>query len=172
MTDLVQKGSQTAKNGFKNEKVIADKINNWQNDTEAKQWLMIMNYNLEEIEYVKAIVLSGYKADLNVQVQIKLKRAIDTENIQVKLVSNKTGFNQVDKRWLTHYKDMWSIPEDVFKLLQFFTGEKPPYKNNTRDKRRMFLTEMTPDEQTAILNWFNQNKTLILSDVIKGRSCR
>ena len=114
--DLVQKGSQTAKNGFRNEQEICDKFNQWQVDKEAEQWLSIMQYDLTEIEKVKAVVLHGYKADVNVQIQIKLKSAIDTENIQVKLVSNKKGFNQVDKRWLSHYQDMWSIPDDIYKL--------------------------------------------------------
>jgi len=34
-----------------------------------------MHYNLDEIEYVKAVVLNGYKADINVQIQIKLRKA-------------------------------------------------------------------------------------------------
>lgn len=167
--DLVQKGSQTAKNGFRNEQEICDKFNQWQVDKEARQWLSIMQYDLTEIEKVKAVVLHGYKADVNVQIQIKLKSAIDTENIQVKLVSNKKGFNQVDKRWLSHYQDMWSIPDDVYKLLQYYTGEIKPYKQDVRDLRRMFVDEFTDEEQKNLLNWFQNNKTLILSDIIKGR---
>ena len=167
--DLVQKGSQTAKDGFRNEQDICDKFNHWQTDNEAKQWLSIMQYNLDEIEYVRAIVLHGYKADVNVQVQIKLKSAVDTENIQVKLVSNKRGFNQVDKRWLSHYKEMWNIPDNVFKLLQYYTGELKPYKAGVRDSRRMFIDEFSPTEQALLLDWFTQNKTLVLSDIIKGR---
>lgn len=167
--DLVQKGSQTAKNGFKNEQDICDKFNNWKNDIEAKNWLLIMNYNLEEIETVNAVVLHGFKADVNVQVKIKLKTAIDTENIQVKLVSNKKGFNQVDKRWLSHYKEMWNIPENIFTLLQYYTGELKPYKSGTKDSRRMFITEFNNEEQKLLLNWFKSNKTLILTDIIKGR---
>lgn len=66
MGDLVLKGSQTAKNGFKNERNVADKFNHWETDAEAKQWLSIMQYDLNDIEYVKAVVLSGYKADINV----------------------------------------------------------------------------------------------------------
>ena len=124
MEDLVLRGSQTAKNGFKNEKEVADKFNHWETDEDAKQWLVIMQYDLNEIEYVKAVVLSGYKADINVQVQIKLKSAVDTENIQVKLVSNSKGFNQVDKRWLSHYKELWNIPDNVYEILEYFTGEK------------------------------------------------
>lgn len=169
MKYLVLRGSQTAKNGFKNEKEIADKFNHWKTDAEAKQWLAIMQYDLNDIEYVKAVVLTGYKADINVQVQIKLKSAVDTENIQVKLVSNSRGFNQVDKRWLSHYKALWNIPDDVYEILEYFTGEKPPYKTNTRDTRRMFLNEMEKEKQDTVIKWFEQNKTLILSDIIKGR---
>ncbi len=113
--------------------------------------------------------MSGFKADINVQVQIKLKSAIDTENIQVKLVSNERGFNQVDKRWLCHYKEMWEMPNNVYEILQYFTGEKAPYKSNTKDSRRMFLNEMEQDKQDIIVKWLSENKTLILSDIIKGR---
>ena len=167
--NLVQKGSQTAKNGFRNEQEICDKFNHWQTDNEAKQWLTIMQYDLNEIEEITAVVLHGYKADINVQVQIKLKSAVDTENIQVKLVSNKKGFNQVDKRWLAHYREMWNIPEYIYKLLQHYTGELKPYKLGVRDSRRMFIDELTTQEQHLLLEWFSNNKTLILSDIIKGR---
>ncbi len=33
----------------------------------------------------------------------------------------------------------------------------------------MFLTEMDEDMQKAVVDWFTANKTLILSDIIKGR---
>lgn len=167
--NLIQKGSQTTKNGFKNEQDICDKFNNWQSDNEAKQWLAIMQYDLDKIENVKATTLHGFKADVNVQIQIKLKSAIDTENIQVKLVSVKKGFNQVDKRWLSHYKEMWNIPQEVYNILQYYTGELKPYKNNVRDNRRMFADEFKENEQKLLLEWFTTNKTLILSDIIKGR---
>lgn len=167
--NLVQKGSQTAKDGFKNEHDICCKFNNWQADLEARQWLSIMGYNLQEIDYVNAVVLHGYKSDINVQVQIQYKSAIDTENIQVKLVSTKKGFNQVDKRWLAHYKKIWNIPDNIYKLLQYYTGELKPYKTNVKDNRRMFMDEFSFEEQKIILNWFENNKTLILSDIIKGR---
>lgn len=167
--NLIELGSQTARNGFKNEKEVCEKFNNWENDIEAQKWLQIMQYNLDEIEDVKADVISGHKADVNVKIQIKTKQNIDVENIQVKLVSNKKGFNQIDKHWLSHYKELWNIPEEIYELLQYFTGEKPPYKSKTKDLRRMFLTEFTEKEQEKFLNWFSHNKTLILSDIIRGR---
>jgi len=98
--DLKKRGSQTAKDGFKNESDIVKKFNNWKKDTIAQEWLKIMGYKLKEIEFVEAIIISGYKTDVQVQVRIKLKKAIDVENLQVKLVSNPRGFNQIDKRKL------------------------------------------------------------------------
>lgn len=165
--NLIEKGSQTAKNGFKNEQDICDKFNNWNTDLEAQKWLSIMKYNLSEIKCVNAEVLHGYKADI--QLKITLNSHTTTENIQVKLVTIKKGFNQVDKRWLKKYKEMWNIPEEIYSLLQYYTGEIKPYKSDVRDKRRMFLDEFSVEEQQKILYWFNCNKSLILSDIIKGR---
>lgn len=64
-------GSNTAKNGFKNEDDIVDKFNNWKSDFDAQAWLTIMKYNLKDVEFVEAIKISGYKTDVQVQVNIK-----------------------------------------------------------------------------------------------------
>lgn len=64
--DLVLRGSQTAKDGFKNEDDIVNKFNNWNKDKDAQSWLTLMKYNLSEIEYVEAVKLSGYKTDVQV----------------------------------------------------------------------------------------------------------
>ena len=165
---LAKKGSMTAKEGFKNEKKVADKFNNWKNDKEAKNWLTIMGYDIFNIEYVKASVLNGYKADLNVKVQIKLKQNLNVENIQVKLVSNKKGFNQIDKRWLKNYNEMWNFPDKIYKMLQYFTGEILPYKS-TRNNKRMFLDEFNEEDIKLLLQWFDNNKVLIISDILRGR---
>ena len=50
-------GSRTAKGGFDNEKIVADKFKNWKNDEDAQEWLKIMGYKLEEIQELKAIVI-------------------------------------------------------------------------------------------------------------------
>lgn len=68
---------------LKIEKDIADRFNHWQSHSEAQDWLRIMGYELDKIEKVKAVVLSGYKADINVQVFIFFKEAVDVRNIQV-----------------------------------------------------------------------------------------
>lgn len=128
-----------------------------------------MEYNLDKIEFVKAVVLSGFKADIQVQVTVKLKEAIDAENIQVKLVSNSKGFNQIDKRWVDKYVEMWDIPNDITKLLKEYTGELPPTINNPRDKRRTFANEFSEEDTSKLLEWLQSNKSLIISDILKGR---
>ena len=162
-------GSKIAKDGFNNEKDIADKFINWKNDDEAKSWLKTMGYNLKEIEYVYAEVLHGYKTDVQVQVTIKLKRVVEAQNLQIKLVSNDKGFNQIDKRWIKNYKEMWNIPDNIVKLLQYFTGELPPYRKNTKDSRRMFMNEFSVEERRELINFFEENKALIILDIVKGR---
>lgn len=167
--EQIQLGSKTAKDGFQNERDIARKFENWKKDDDAKEWLRIMEYDLEEIERVEAEVLpNNYKSDIQVKISIYLKKAISAENISIKLVSNPKGFNQIDKRWVDKYRELWDIPENVTTLLKYFTGEKAPYKK-TRDKRRMFLDELTEKEQKQILNFFNENKILIITDILKGR---
>lgn len=128
-----------------------------------------MKYDLKEIEYVKAIKISGYKTDIQVQVTIKLKKAIDVENLQVKLVSSLRGYNQIDKRWVDKYTEMWKIPFQVVSILKRYTGEDKPSIKNPRDKRRMFANEFSENEQEAILKWLRLNQFLIVSDILKGQ---
>ncbi len=162
-------GSKIAKDGFDNEKDVANKFINWKKDDEAKSWLKTMGYDLKDIEYVYADVIHGYKTDVQVQVTIKLKKIVEAQNLQVKLVSNDKGFNQIDKRWIKNYKEMWGIPENIVKLLQYFTGELLPYRKDTKDSRRMFMNEFTKDEQNQLVKFFEDNKALIILDIVKGR---
>jgi R.HinP1I restriction endonuclease len=167
--DLVKLGTATAKNGFKNEEDIVDKFNNWMTDADAKSWLQIMQYKLADIDYVKAVKLSGYKTDVQAQVTIKLKEAIDVQNMQVKLVSNLNGFNQIDKRWVDNYVELWEINEDITTILKKYTREISPTIKSPKDKRRMFATEFTDVDKQKVLGWLEENKSLIVSDILKGR---
>ena len=163
------KGSQTAKNGFLNEDDIVSKFNNWIIDEDAQKWLLIMEYDFSKVEYVKAVKLSGFKTDVQVQITIKLKKAIDVQNLQVKLVSNPKGFNQIDKRWVDKYVEMWNIPANISIILKRYTGEIKPNILTPKDKRRMFANEFSEKEQSDILLWLNNNQSLIVSDILKGR---
>jgi len=170
--ELIKLGSQTAKGGFKNEKDVIARFNNWEKDKVAQKWLNAMGYDISDIEYVKAAKIRGqYKADIQVRVRIiiKLKSQEDLQNLQVKLVSNPQGFNQIDKRWVDKYAELWEIPEDIIKNLKLFTGEIKPVRKELKDKRRMLLLEMDESEQKKIINFFEKNKILIVSDLLKGR---
>jgi hypothetical protein len=167
---LVKRGSATAKRGFKNEKDVVNKFNSWKIDSDAQAWLRIMGYELKEIEKVEAVRISGsHKADVQVKITIYFKKAIAAENISIKLVSNPQGFNQIDKRWVDKYAELWGIPDNIVKSLKLFTGELRPPKPSPRDKRRIFLDELTLKEQNEIVDFFEKNKILIITDLLKGR---
>ncbi len=167
--EMIRLGSRTAKAGFNTERDVSSKFNNWRDDEDAQQWLTIMGYDLKEIERVKAIIIQGsHKTDVQVQITIYLKEAIAVENLSVKLVSNPQGFNQIDKRWVDRYVEMWNIPENIAEALKLFTGEVRPRTGNLRDPRRMFLDEMDAQTQKLIVDFFSANKILIVSDILKG----
>jgi hypothetical protein len=172
LKEMIELGSKTAKGGFKNEQDVINHFNNWKSDKIAQEWLAKMNYRIGDIEFVKAIKVKGqYKADVQVRIRIliKLKFQEDIQNLQVKLVSNPHGFNQIDKRWVDKYVELWNIPDDITEILKTFTGEKKSKATGLRDERRMFLDEMVESDKNKLINFFTKNKILIISDLLKGR---
>lgn len=165
-----KEGSRIAKEGFKNEDDVVYRFNHWKTQKIAQDWLIAMGYNLGEIERVVAEKIIGhYKADIQVCVSIVLKKTFDVENLQIKLVSNPKGFNQIDKRWVDNYAQLWDMPEDIVSILKRYTGEHSPSIATVRDKRRMFMDEFSSEEQQRLLRWLENNRILIVSDILKGR---
>jgi len=172
MKNLVKIGSETAKNGFKNEDYVIEKFNNWQDDINAQEWLISMNYKLADIQNVKASKIKGsFKADVQVQIkiEIQLKELIDVQNLQVKLVSQKSGFNQIDKRWVDKYAELWEMPQNISRILKLYTGEIEPYINKPKTYNRMLINEFNAKEQNELIEFIRNNKSLIVSDILKGR---
>ena len=161
----VKLGSNTAKNGFKNEDEIRDKFNNWKADEDARAWLGVMGFKTAEIISVFAQKPHGEKSD--VDVLVKTKSGERTEGVSIKLVSNSNGFNQIDKRWLEHYVKMWNIPGDVENALKIFLGEVKPTKPG-KSPNRMFLNELGAATQKAVIDFFTANRTKILHDLFRG----
>lgn len=166
-------GSEIAIGGFKNEEDVVMKFNNWQNDEDAKKWLKVMMYNLEEIESVKAerIGQKGYKSDVNVTINIVIKSKkmlTSVENIQVKLVSNDKGFNQVEKKKVDSYALQWHMDEEIIRLLKLYDGETAPTKPG-RSEKRIYADEFTKEEQQYLIDFFQKNLIMIIGDVIRGR---
>lgn len=164
-TAAAKLGSETAKNGFKNEDQIRDKFNNWSTDPEARLWLAAMGYKAAEILSVTAAKPHGEKAD--VEVVVKTAKGEKKEGISIKLVSNTNGFNQIDKRWLSHYAKMWKMPADVHAALKLFVGETPPTKAS-RVAGRMYLDELDAPAAKAVVDFFTANRDAIVSDLFAG----
>src|SRR3989338_6616696 len=181
MNDLIRIGSETAKGGFANEKAIAKKFDKWKKDKEAQKWLKIMGYNLKKIKNVKSEVLHGYKTDVQVKVTITLKKLISVQNLSVKKTNSDADYNQIDKRWVKKYIEMWDIPENITILLKIFSGEISPDDllkegkitkkkyNSLRDKRRFFMDEFEEKHRKFLIDFFKKSKILVLTDIIKGR---
>jgi hypothetical protein len=161
----VELGSATAKNGFKNEDEIAAKFNNWTTDRDAQNWLTAMRYPIRDVKAVRAAKPHGEKADIEVTIETSSKTK--TEGISIKLVSSPNGFNQIDKRWLSHYATMWNMPLSVQNPLKKFVGETAPAKPG-RASNRMFLDELEPLEREAVVTFFTTDKQDIVSDLFEG----
>lgn len=158
-------GSDIAKSGFINEEEIAEKFNNWKTDREAKNWLSIFGYEISSIKAVKAVRITKSKPDISVEIETNNKQD-DKQYISIKLVSSKSGFNQIDKRWVSKYKELWDIPDKVVTILKQFTGEIKP---QTGLGRRM-LTNFSESDQKAVIEFFETNKTRVLQTCLSGDS--
>ena len=116
------------------------------------------------------------KADIQVRVEIIIDNILHVENISLKKANKSAGFNQVDKRPVLTYQQIWGFSDDIAKWLRLFTGDILPkeilskkdlYK--IKDKRRLFLTEIPENKRQDIVGFFNSNVTLIVSDILRGR---
>lgn len=192
-------GSMTAKGGFINETDICNKFVDYKNDNEAKTWLSIMGYNPNKIQKIFAIqipvrinlekaislgvsqekydeTIKFKKADIQVRVEIIIDDILHVENISLKKANKSAGFNQVDKRPVLTYKETWKFNDDIAKWLRLFTGDILPEEilskkeiQIIRDKRRLFLDEMPTEKMNSIVQFFKNNKSLIISDILRGR---
>jgi len=192
-------GSKTAKGGFANEKAICKKFNAWKKDKEAQDWLKIMGYNIKKLDSVKATKVPTKikksdltkfglneeqytqfvrfkKADAQIRIIIKIGNILKIENLSLKKANSDADYNQIDKRTVDFYQEMWRFDNEIALWLKLFTGEVLPKsqkkligKVKPKDKRRLFLTEMPEVIQKKIIQFFKENKILVVSDIIKGR---
>ncbi len=192
-------GSKTAKGGFANENAICMKLNNLKNDGDAQKWLEIMGYDLKKIISVNAIqiptkinrrdlkkfeiaeekyeeLIRFKKADVQIRIIIKIGNIFKIENLSLKKANSDADYNQIDKRTVDDYQEMWRFDSEIAIWLKLFTGELSP-KNylgkinlkQLRDERRIFFDEMPQKMQNKIIGFFEKNRILIVNDIIKGR---
>jgi hypothetical protein len=160
-------GSETARQGFQNERDVIECFRQWPQNSAANNWIRLLGHNLENVRSLRATKISGsHKADILLDVEEGSASPI-CHPIQVKLVSNLRGYNQIDKRWVDRYMELWDIPSDVCHLLKMYTGELHPYRSG-RDNRRMFADEFTSTEQNMLCDFFRRKKELILTTIFRG----
>jgi hypothetical protein len=122
-------------------------------------------------------MLKHKKADLQLKLIIKINDVVYYENISLKKANKTAGFNHIDRRWVDFYQELWGFDDDICMWLKLFTGEINPKDKkeqidnfkNLRDKRRVFIDEMDENIQNKIINFFEINKILVISDILKGR---
>lgn len=199
MVDKKELGSQTARGGFLSEAIACKKFLNYKNDKEASLWLETMGYELKNIQSLSAIqipprinmkkalalgvsekkyqeCMKYKKANIQIRIEILIDDILYIENLSLKKANKSAGFNQVDKRTVDTYQKMWNFDKKVSLLLKKFTGELLPsnflHENQMKtikDKRRIFLNEMSQDEIKIVIDFFEKNKTLVIFDILKGR---
>jgi hypothetical protein len=194
-------GSQAAKGGFANEEKICEKFMDWKKDNEAKKWLMIMGYEIDKINSLEALQipvritrnrlavygvdeneyenLKFKKADIQVQIRlfISFNGTLRVENLSLKKANKGADYNQVDKRSVDSYQEMWKFGNQIAEVLKIFSGEICPLSYNQylrpntilRDKRRAFFDEIKKEYVDEIVQFFEKNKMLVIADVLKGR---
>ncbi len=199
MNRKARRGSKTAEGGFANEKNICNKFNNWIEDPDAQKWLEKMGFGVSKINSLTAVripfkikkddlnqyhvkevdqneTLKYKKADVQIQIIIRIGNILKIENISLKKANTGFPYNQVDKRTIEDYKRMWGFDDEIAFWLKLFTGEISPAEYpkdieiaNIEDKRRLKIYEMPKQIQEKIINFFEKNKILIINDIIKGR---
>ncbi len=192
-------GSATAKGGFANERSVCRKFNNWKKDHEAQKWLKIMGYNINKVDSVKAIqvptkinktkikrygiseqdfeeFMRFKKADAQVRIIITIGNILKIENLTLKKANSDADYNQVDKRAIDAYKNMWGFDDELALWLKLFTGENNPIsfanmigKIDLKDRRRVFLDEMPEMIRNKIVKFFTDNRIIVVTDIFKGR---
>ncbi len=161
----IELGSRIARGGFQNENDIRDKFNNWKQDEDARAWLAEMKFDLSEVIEVQAVKPHGQKAD--VELTVKTRDKVYRQGISIKLVSNPRGFNQIDKRWLRTYAQMWAMPKEVHNALKLFVGEKSAAAPG-HDPKRLYLNELDKPTQQLVIDFFQRNRRQIIDDLFAG----
>jgi hypothetical protein len=158
-----------AKGGFDNEADLRRLFNEF--DPEIFPLVDAMGYDINSLWAIKAKKFdSGYKPDIALEFFNRKKELVGKELISVKMQSAKSGFNQIDRGWVTtRYRTLWPFMSDeVERGLKLFTGEIAPLKKG-RSPKRMYIDELPGPYKSAVLDFFSDNLGVVVSDVLAGR---
>ena len=143
--------SQTALSGFRNEDWAVDQFNSHRGGSCGAEWLDAMGYqNFSRVCAQTTRKMGFYnKADVLVLVDGNV------EWISVKKFI--ASFNQVDKRWVDVFADLWKMPDAVTDSLRMYCGEEG-YRpgdvcktiSSLRDPRRFLWTNYLTGRESRL----------------------
>ncbi|MCJ2669157.1 MAG: hypothetical protein LN416_01425 [Candidatus Thermoplasmatota archaeon] len=180
-------GSATAKGGYSIEELVIKALNDWEADTNARGWLVAMNYDLDKVEHINAVPFHRGKADIKVTLKLKDRR-MSQERIGVKKVDG--NYNQVDRHSVDVYAGQFGFSDEVAQTLKKFCGvegfrpldlvrkgemTKGQMENlyNSRysapdPPRRLTFREMPDEERERVLRELRDKKDHIIKTVFAG----
>ena len=165
---------------------------------DAQKWLRLMSYQPAMVKKMSAVQIPVRIArsrareygvlDQDFEETVRFKKADiqlkflyddvwHVENISLKKANSSAGFNQIDKRSVLTYQKIWGFDDDLAKWLRLFTGDILPGEvlseaelNNIKDKkqRRLYLNEIPEEKFARIVQFFEKNLGLVVSDILGG----
>ena len=140
-----------------------------------------MGYDYSKIELIRAITIAARiskqkaikfgatqrkieetikykKADIQIQVEIKVDDIIYRENLSLKKANKGANFNQIDKRLVETYKQMWGFSDSICETLKKFTGEISPSEieaKELKDSRRWYLNELPKNKVNPTCSFYH-----------------
>jgi hypothetical protein len=168
-------GSKTARGGFTEEEVVAQKFNNWKTDSVAKSWLKYMGFESPDNVYAVRLSPRGNKSDVLVTIN-KFGKTIE-KGISIKKYDENANFNQLDKRWVDDYANLLGFSKKVIKGLKMFVGEEgfQPQDvaiSNPKEARRLFLNEIPRELKQEIFDFFQKNSKKIVEFLFCGNNIK
>jgi hypothetical protein len=123
------------------------------------------------------------KADAQIKIVIKIGNLLCVENLSLKKANSDACYNQIDKRTVAEYQKMWGFDDEIAFWLMLFTGdldhakELDPAKYSTitgitefsGKERRLLFNQMPINVQQKIIKFFDDNRIIVVTDIIKGR---
>ena len=162
--------SQTALSGFRNEDWVVGQFNSHRSGSCGAGWLDAMGYRHFSRVCAQTTRRMGFfnKADVLVLVDDNV------EWISVKKFI--ASFNQIDKRRVGVFAEIWKMPDAVTDSLRMYCGEEG-YRpsdicesiSSLRDPRRFFMDELPNGQKEQVVSFLNKKKKKIIRDVMAGR---
>ncbi len=152
---------ESIKNGFSPTNLCTKKrflgaLSAWTENDSAAKWLSFMRQDVENIDTV-TFESATKGMPLKMHVKERGKRTANIVRIGYYSLSAKMRSAKIAVIPIEELKKIWSIPEEVFSLIEMYTVGKTRFR------------EMTVYERESIRSWFFENRFLIVSDIICGR---